>query len=158
MHFMFSWGKILLVGLRVKESQQVFMKILKHSLHVFICCWRKPMRELQFRDCQGDELWGTDVVAKLIGALLPRRVLPMCFPTYTHDHTCVVIHMCKVEKKTKLRKVHVSACIDFYFDHNVKRDGFVWSTKQPPCKWGTMEGHDSNVRRVSSFPPTNHQL
>lgn len=33
MHFMFSWGKTLLVGLRVKEFQQVFIETLKHSLY-----------------------------------------------------------------------------------------------------------------------------
>ena len=36
-HFMLSWGKTLPVGLRVKEFQQVFIEILKHSLHIFLC-------------------------------------------------------------------------------------------------------------------------
>lgn len=38
MHFMFSCGKIPLGGLRVKESQQVFMEALKRSLGVLLCC------------------------------------------------------------------------------------------------------------------------
>lgn len=38
MHFMFSCGKIPLGGLRVKESQQVFMEALKNSLGGLLCC------------------------------------------------------------------------------------------------------------------------
>lgn len=41
-HFMFSWGKTLLVGLRVKEFQQVFIETLKHSLHIFLQHWKEP--------------------------------------------------------------------------------------------------------------------
>lgn len=135
MHFMFSCGKIPLGGLRVKESQQVFMEALKHSLGVLLCCWRKPVGEGRTQGLPTDELgealmW-TQSWCKHSCPAPWTCLTEECVCLHTQPCTCVNPQL--KYKKPKLGRVGMWGFL--LCPHNMKG-------------WFPVRGQDSHMQRV----------